>query len=794
MKRIKLSLNHSLIITFLVFLTVTLKGNGKIIHTCRYDINSLPLREKNGKYSVITEGGILSQKSRGEKIPADVVRILLPSGCKADSIKYEVYNSDTIIGEFNSEAEDNGDCFYFTEEIVKLEGNYYFSGNPITHLGVQPVKFIGENMLLYYREIKIEIFYSKNFKPASNRKWVSTRAERIISKSLEKIVANKNSLNDFQKSYNDENPNQSYYSYVIITSDSLKDSFQPLIHWLTRKGIRVGLWTVDSIEDNYSYDPISKIYDTQGAIRGFLMDEYEEGVNWVLLGGDEDVIPIRYGSAKINNGNVDEQPPSDLYYSDLNGNWNVDNDEYYGEPSQDSIDPYPEVFVGRVPASEPAEVSSWIEKLLSYELNPGNGNYDYLEKVFWTGADELRYAPGYVIEYGDYPGGFVHDTTMLEDSNGWYPYGEQVLDRMNNNYGWFCFYGHGQVDQVVVSAPGYNNYGARKFLVSNDSCDAFHYSQHGGCIVEYGNGIDSLDNKNHYGIFYISSCFQGAIDHDKFDRFDHYCGPSLAEAWTLHPGRGGPVFMGFTRGTELSTAIHFDYLELVFTDSILNAGVSQSLAKASNYSHRTWLSHTLFGEPEMPVWPGIPEIMSVSFIQIIPPEQFYFKVSVKDEGAHLENAYVCLWKEGEVYSRGYTDGNGAILFNIQPETEGPMLLTVTKDCYLPYLDTVWVDSTGGYVPLNPSDEIPVCRIDNTIMGDEFDINFSIPGKGKVILDLYDITGRKILRLIDGVFSGGSHKLMRGCSGGGKNKISSGVYFYRFKFKEFNIADKFILIK
>jgi len=48
---------------------------------------------------------------------------------------------------------------------------------------------------------------------------------------------------------------------------------------------------------------------------------------------------------------------ADLYYSDLDGNWDADGDSIYGERT-DNVNLYADVFVGRAPVDITAEVNN----------------------------------------------------------------------------------------------------------------------------------------------------------------------------------------------------------------------------------------------------------------------------------------------------------------------------------------------------------------------------------------------------------------------------------------------------
>ena len=105
--------------------------------------------------------------------------------------------------------------------------------------------------------------------------------------------------------------------------------FQRLADWKTKKGIKTEIRTTDWILANYTGE------DDPAAIRNYLKTLPDSSVKYVLLGGDTDIIPCRFAyamscSAGIQPGREDTMP-SDLYYADLQGSWDLDNDGSYGE-------------------------------------------------------------------------------------------------------------------------------------------------------------------------------------------------------------------------------------------------------------------------------------------------------------------------------------------------------------------------------------------------------------------------------------------------------------------------------
>src|SRR4030042_2704663 len=68
--------------------------------------------------------------------------------------------------------------------------------------------------------------------------------------------------------------------------------------------------------------------------------------------------------------------PTDHFFSDLTGNWDLDGDGYYGECADDmdpgGVDIAPEVIVGRIPvySADYASLDNILQKTIDYENEP----------------------------------------------------------------------------------------------------------------------------------------------------------------------------------------------------------------------------------------------------------------------------------------------------------------------------------------------------------------------------------------------------------------------------------------
>jgi len=67
-------------------------------------------------------------------------------------------------------------------------------------------------------------------------------------------------------------------------------------------------------------------------------------------------------------------------------------------------------------------------------------------------------------------------------------------------------------------------------------------------------------------------------------------------------------------------------------------------------------------------------------------------VTVVDPAA-VDSAFICVVKDGEVYTTGYTTASGQAVLSFTPKTTGTMTITVTAKNHFPYEDTVGVTSS-----------------------------------------------------------------------------------------------------
>ena len=74
------------------------------------------------------------------------------------------------------------------------------------------------------------------------------------------------------------------------------------------------------------------------------------------------------------------------------------------------------------------------------------------------------------------------------------------------------------------------------------------------------------------------------------------------------------------------------------------------------------------------------------------------------------------------------------------------------------------------------------------------ISMNVPSDSHVLLNVYDINGRLVSTLADGVYDIGYHSFIWNGLDQTGNKVSAGIYFYSLHTKEMTITKKMILMK
>lgn len=317
--------------------------------------------------------------------------------------------------------------------------------------------------------------------------------------------------------------------YVIITNETLADDFQEIADWKTQKGVPAVVRTVEWI---YSYYPG---VDQAEKVRNFIIDAYQNwGVQYVMLGGDGDIVPIRYAwfgpywelAPQIPNG---EFIPADMYFACLDGNWNADGDATFGEAQYDryndgtwintnninakidDVDCLPDVKISRIPVEdylvegELIELNRFKTKFFEYvKTSQGNEN-----NVLLFSQDEGNVLSWRMDDVGDqFPANC--NITKLYQKPPYNNNSEDVLNAMNALAG---------TSYHIIS--GFGHGGPTSFNACVGSLNRTH--------------MDGLVNPDRSMILYNNHCSTNGWDKN-----------TVAEHF-INSENGGIVYIGYTR-------------------------------------------------------------------------------------------------------------------------------------------------------------------------------------------------------------------------------------------------------
>lgn len=168
--------------------------------------------------------------------------------------------------------------------------------------------------------------------------------------------------------------------FLIVTTADLADPFVELAAWKTQKGVPTKVVTMDDVLATAPSD------DSAEALRHVLKSFWSDGGRYVLLAGDHPKVPRREVHCEAYNAaedvNLDDDVAADLYYADLDGTWDGDDDGTYGEPEDGLGLMTLELFVGRVPLATIQDARNYVAKVLLYERPP---HTDYQDTAIFLG-------------------------------------------------------------------------------------------------------------------------------------------------------------------------------------------------------------------------------------------------------------------------------------------------------------------------------------------------------------------------------------------------------------------------
>jgi len=584
----------------------------------------------------------------------------------------------------------------------RFAGTHTWRGYRLLAVEVYPLRTTGDGGALEFLDrFAVRVAYGPG---AANddlavRERLSPTEAAANAEVLTRLVANPGELAGYRREHGvavaapaggfspDKTPSLSgsAVEYLIITNEAMKPAFEVLAAHKTAQGIPTVVATREFIEANYRQGA-----DLQESLRMFIRDAYQKwGLDYVLLGGDSDILPPRYVINNFYPTNGSTAIPCDLYFACLDGNWNADGDHLYGEPAMalstgDLADFAEEVYIGRAAVSTPAAATVFVNKVIAYEGVPAGSAWTnralFAAEVLFP---EDFHVQGYIILDG---AKFAHE----QINNYIVPCTDMQYTRM---YETDLQYPRdaGLTRAALVDTLNTGHYG-----IVNQIGHGYYFNMSVGDANFMTTDADNLTNAGRPFMIYALNCASAA--------FDNSC---LLERFVQNPGGGAIASIGSVRAAFPNNANSYqqEFFEALYCTAENRVGRVLALSRlpfigltANNYVDRwTFENYTLLGDPTLPIWTGVPRALTVSAPSSLAVGAQTLPVTVSAGGLPVAGARVCLSKAGEELAWGLTDGAGQVTLAVMPTSAGSATLTVTGRDLAKHVSTRPVVSGGAYL-------------------------------------------------------------------------------------------------
>jgi len=664
---------------------------------------------QKGDYHLIQFDNTLLTGVAGEPVlPYKDISLLLPPGHIAVSIEIipsqlvEIEGNYTLYPQQHSQPLSKGksgmfvknESLYLSAEDYPLSyhGNLetqYMNGYSFAFSTFTPVVYNpGSGKLSYYKNITVKIESAPGDEASIALQLLNSTPH--VKNSVKQLAHNPESI----KSYPEKIIRDEAYEILIITDESYVESFNDLISLYMARGYKSEIISVDEI-----YTTING-QDIQERIRNYIIQEYtENSIEFVLLGGDIAFVPYRGFYCTVQSSSVyeDDDIPSDLYYSALDGTWNDNGNNRWGEIGEDDL--LPEVAVGRMPFSTPEELNNMLNKDLSYQDAPVEGELNrpllagehlWADPETW-GADYLDLLIGYHEDNGYTTNGIPEGDdweTLYEKNASWN--GATLREKINSGKAFVHHVGHANATYVMHLNQG---------DITNSNFSG-------------ANGID-----HNFTIVYTHGCICGSFDYNDCIAETMVTIENFAAAFVGN-SRYGWFNEGQTEGP--SQHLHREFVDAIYTDKLNRIGRAHMESRTETApwvnapgQHEEgalrWCFYdcNVLGDPMMAIWTDNPIDIQVDFQSALPIGITSTNVFVSSQGTPVEGFRCAIIHDSQLIGTGITnsDGDAIVEFYNGLSELGDASLVVSGYNCLPSVNPVTIIPNGGAYVIYESNQV-----------------------------------------------------------------------------------------
>lgn len=642
-----------------------------------YHFDNPEVTELRGYRQINFEGCMQTAVAGNPSLPYQAVSLMLPQGTEAESVEVELSDFQEIEGSISlfpyqpsrtvgdNEKRDLfvNEALYASKSVYPAENHgvvttQFKNGYGFAFTSFTPVRYIpSEGKVMYAKTADVRVKVKASRTDRSEMLWATPE----VKNSVRRLAQNPEMIENYDTRGREVN----VYDILIVTNQEYVDYYGEYCEYYNSIGLRNRIVSVLDI-----YAAMTGV-DNQDKIRNYIIREYQDnGIMMVVLGGDVSIVPHRSFYCYVTSDGGDQESnsiPADLYYSGLDGTWNDNGNNRYGEPGEDDL--LPEIGISRMPFNNTTELANMIHKSMSYQQTPVLGEFhkvilagehlydnpvsngsDFLELLIGNHDDNGYSTVGYPTTY-DF-------TKLYEEEGNWS--GSLLKQAINAGTSYVHHDGHANSGYV---AGWYN--------VSNSDFS----------------GVDGI--AHNYTFFHSQGCDCGAFDEDCI----------LEKMVTIRNFAvaviGNSRYGWFNEGQTEGPGIH---LEREMTDAqwddrigLLGCAISEGKSMTAPWvtAPGQWEEGALrwnfydmnvLGDGAVNVWLDEPMTATVSAPgQVVVGTQSIEVTVTDDNGAGLKNYRCLIYMDDEVIAMGVTGENGVaeISFEGGLSNVGNMIMKVT---------------------------------------------------------------------------------------------------------------------
>jgi hypothetical protein len=528
-------------------------------------------------------------------------------------------------------------------DTVRIEPLGKMRNKHLSNLVISPVRYNpGLNVVEVITSMKIEITLFPGNKATPRTIYPESP---LFNETIDKGALNFNP-GDLITGFSDKP-----VEMIILTDTTFRKYLEPLYRWKIQKGYRLDI-----------------LYKGEG-LAGTNFTEIKESISricesssktgyppeYLLIIGDISKIPY-FGSDNV----------TDMYYGELDGNG----------------DYIPDMYIGRIPATDTTSVKSIVQKIIQYEkFQFADTNSFYSRALAFAGKD---------ASYANYMNGqvkyavtnYLTSANKINEFHFYYPDGytkkDSVMKLISQGLSFINYSGHGSsagwlhVDIKSPDVRNFNNPNMYPFVISN-SCRTAQFND----TASLGNKMVLASGKGAIG-------FIGCSNDSYWDEDFYWAvGTGTPNSDPKYNETGlGAYDRLFHTHSELPSDWYISMGQVNFAG---NLAVSASTSLRKKYY---WETYTLLGDPSVIPFLGKPQPFNISLPDTLPNGIKSFSLTIEPFAYMAVSHFDALW------DASFASPSGSVVLDLPGLSNDSCLVVITGQNRIPLIKTIYFSNVN----------------------------------------------------------------------------------------------------